>query len=134
MIDVNKMVLSDKVPCNNEKDWQYIAGYQVDGETIIPLCIKKPKNIFSCDVSQYDKKFTYRLSFNVSEALEWMLQYRNIWNDIESQLFEKLATGPIKLESKYVHGKFKMWKERIKKYFHGQPNGSVKDRLRLQTR
>ena len=31
-----------------------IVGYQVDGETIIPLFIKKPKNIFIYGVSQYD--------------------------------------------------------------------------------
>ena len=28
-ISVNKVVLSDKVPCNTEKDWHYIVGYQV---------------------------------------------------------------------------------------------------------
>ena len=49
-IDVSKVVLSDKVPCNNGKDWRYIVGYQVDGETIIPLFIKMPKNIFSYGV------------------------------------------------------------------------------------
>ena len=54
-IDVNKVVLSDKVACNNGKDWRYIVGYQVDGETIIPLFIKTPKNIFSYGVSQYDQ-------------------------------------------------------------------------------
>ena len=53
-IDVNKVVLSDKVLCNNGKDWRHIAGYQVDGETIIPLFIKTPKNVFSFRVSQYD--------------------------------------------------------------------------------
>ena len=26
-IDVNKVVLSDKVSCNNGKDWRYIVGY-----------------------------------------------------------------------------------------------------------
>ena len=104
------MVLSDKVPCNNRKDWQYIVGYQVHGETIIPLFIKKPQNIFSYGVSQYDKNSVYTMSFNVSEATEWVLQYRNIWNETESQLFEKLATGPIKGEGKYVHDKLKMWK------------------------
>ena len=31
-IDVNKVVLSDKVSCNNGKDWRYIVGYQVDWE------------------------------------------------------------------------------------------------------
>ena len=30
-IDVNKVVLSDKVPCNNGKDLWYIVDYQVDG-------------------------------------------------------------------------------------------------------
>ena len=77
-IDVNKVVLSEKVPCNNGKDWRYIVGYQVDGETIIPLFIKTPKNIFSYGVSQYDKNSAYTMSFNVFEAPEWVLQYRNI--------------------------------------------------------
>ena len=119
-IDVNEVVLSDKVPCNNGKDWRYIVGYPVDEETIIPLFIKKPKNIFSYGVSQYDKNSTCTMLFNVSDAKQWVLQYRNIWNEVESQLFEKLATGPIKGEGKYVHGKLKMWKERIKTNFHGQ--------------
>ena len=119
-INVNKVVFSDKVPCNNGKDWRYIVGYQVDVETIIPLFIKTPKNIFSYDVSQYDKNSFYTMSFNVSEAAEWFLQYRKIWNEVESQLFEKLPTGPIKGEGKYVHGKLKIWKDRIKTNFHGQ--------------
>ena len=46
-IDVNKVVLSNKVPCNNGKDWRYNVGYQVDEETIISLFIKTSKNIFS---------------------------------------------------------------------------------------
>ena len=34
--------------------------------------------------------------------------------------FEKLTTGPMKSVGRYVHGKLKMWKERIKSNFHGQ--------------
>ena len=60
------------------------------------------------------------MPFNVSEAREWVLQYRNICNEVKSQLFEKLSTEPIKGEGKYVHGKWKMWKERIKTNFHDQ--------------
>ena len=82
-IDVNKVVLSDKVPCNNGKDWRHNAGYQADGETIIPLFIKTPKNVFSFRVSQYDKNSSCTMSFNVSEAAEWVLQYRNMWNEVE---------------------------------------------------
>ena len=119
-INVNKVVLSNKVLCNNRKDQRYIVGYQENGETIIPLFIKMPKNIFSYGVSQYDKNSGCTMSFNVSEAKEWVFQYRNIWNEVESQLFEKLTTGPRKGEGKYVHGKLKMWKERIKTNFHGQ--------------
>ena len=50
MIDVNKLVISDKVPYNNGKDCRYIAGYQSDG-VLIPLFIKTSKNIFSHGVS-----------------------------------------------------------------------------------
>ena len=60
------------------------------------------------------------MSFNVSGASEWVFHCRNIWNEFESQLFEKLTTDPIKGERKHVHGGLKTWKERIKTNFHGQ--------------
>ena len=104
-IDVNKMVVSDKVSFNNGRDCRYIVGYQVDG-ALMPLFIKTPKNIFSYDVLQYDNNSAYTMSLNVPEANEWVPQYKNIWNEAESQLLEKLTTGPIK--TKYVNGKLKM--------------------------
>ena len=60
------------------------------------------------------------MSFNVTEEKEWVSQYKKIWNEVESQLFEKMATEPIKIEGRYVYGKLKTWKERIKTNFHGQ--------------
>ena len=42
MFDVNKVLVSDKVPCSNWKDCGYIVGYQVNG-ALIPLFIKTPK-------------------------------------------------------------------------------------------
>ena len=60
------------------------------------------------------------MSFNVSEENEWVSQYKKIWNEVESQLFEKMATEPIKRGGRYANGKLKMWKERIKTNFHGQ--------------
>ena len=45
-------------------------------------------------------------------------QYKKIWNEVESQLFEKLATEPIKGNN--VRGKLKTWKEPTKTNFHGQ--------------
>ena len=90
-MDVNQLVVSAKVPSSNGKDCRYIVGYQID-EALIPLFIKTPKNVLSLDVSQYDKNSSYTMSFNVSEEKEGMSQYKKIWNKIESQLFEKLAT------------------------------------------
>ena len=94
-IDIKKVVVSDKVPCNNGKDYHYIVGYQVDG-ALMRLFIKTPKNIFSYGVSQSDKNSAYKMSFNVSEEEEWVPQYKKIWNETESQLFEKMAADPIK--------------------------------------
>ena len=104
-IDVNKVGVSDKVPCSNGKDCRYIVGYQID-EALIPLLIKTPSDIFSYGVLQYDKNSAYTMSLQ-------------IWNEVESQLFEKMATEPIKKESRYVNGKLKTWKERIRTSFHG---------------
>ena len=116
-IDVNKLVISGKVPFNNGKDCRYIVGYQVDGVLVL-LFIKTPKIYINYGVSQYDKNSAYTMSFNISEEKEWVSQYKKTWNEVESQLFEKLATEPIK--GKYVHGKLKTWKERIKANVHGQ--------------
>ena len=110
-------MVSDKVPCNNGKDCRYIVGYQVDGGPT-PLLIRAPKNVFCHGVSQYDKNSIYTISLNVSEEKEWTSQYKKIWNQVESQLFEKLATEPIK--GKYIYGKLKTWKEHIKTNFRGQ--------------
>ena len=69
-INANKIVLSDRVTWNNGKDWQYIRGYQVDGETIVTLFIKAPKNIFSYDTSQYNKNWAYSMWFIISQVQE----------------------------------------------------------------
>ena len=113
------MVVYDKVSYNNRKDCRYIVGYQVN-EALIPLSIKTPKDIFSYGVSQYNKNSAYTMSFNVCEEKAWKAHYKKIWNEVESQLFEKMATEPIKREGSYVNGKLKTWKERIKTNFHGQ--------------
>ena len=87
-ININKLVVSDKVSCDNGKACCYIVGYQLDG-ALIPLFIKTPKNIFSYGMSQYNKSSAYTMSFNVSESREGVSQYKKTWNEVESRLFEK---------------------------------------------
>ena len=60
------------------------------------------------------------MPFNVSEEKEWVSQYKKVCNEVESKLFENFATGLIKGEDKYVHGKLKMWKECMKTNFYSQ--------------
>ena len=60
------------------------------------------------------------MSFNALEEKEWVSKYKQIWDEVESQIFEKMVTEPIKGEDRYVHDKLKTWKERIKTIFHGQ--------------
>lgn len=50
-INISRGVFSDRVSCDIRKDCCYIIGYYEDGETIIPLYIKIPKNILSYGVS-----------------------------------------------------------------------------------
>ena len=57
------------------------------------------------------------MPFNVSKIKEWVLHYRNIRNEVESQLGEKLKTKSINGEARYMHGKLK---ERIKTNVNGQ--------------
>ena len=45
------------------------------------------------------------MTFNISKEKEWMSQYIKIWNEVDSLLFEKLATEPIKGNN--VRGKLK---------------------------
>ena len=68
-IDVKKVLVSDKVSCNNGKDCHHIVGNQVN-TALIALFIKRPKNVFSYGLSQYHKISPYTMLFNVSEAKE----------------------------------------------------------------
>ena len=69
------------------------------------MFIKTPTDIFSYGVSQYYKNSAYEMSFNISEEEAWKTEYTKIWNEVESQLFEKLMTGPIKREGRCINDK-----------------------------
>ena len=71
-IDINKVILSDRAPCNSGKDCRYIAGYQKEGETIIATAYlnarkTQPMQLHSVFLRQKSrcfsiKKFGMRLS------------------------------------------------------------------------
>ena len=69
------------------------------------MFIKRPEKKFSYGVSQCNKNSAYETSFNVSEARDWVPRYKKIWEEVELEMLEKLATEPV--NSRYVHGKWK---------------------------
>ena len=75
-INVKKVVVSDKVSFNNGKDWRYIAAYQVDGETIIPLFINTLKNILNYGVSQYQRAWLTQCSLMFLKPQSGVHQYK----------------------------------------------------------
>ena len=90
-----QVLLSDRMQCNNEKDWWYIVGYPVD-EVRSYHCLSRHQRTYLV-MTHHNTTRTYLiLLFNISEAQECVLQCRKFLNDVESQLFEKLKTEPIK--------------------------------------
>ena len=49
-----------------------------------------------------------------------MFHYQNIWIEVKSQLFDRLSAEPLLQEGKYIYGKLKTWKKRIKTNFQGE--------------
>ena len=116
-MNVNRVVVSDKVSCNNGKDWHYIVGYQVD-EVLIPLFIKTPKNIFSYGMSQYDKTLPIQCHLVSLRKKSGCLNIKRFGMSLSHSCLKKWWQ-PIKGEGRYVHSKLNMRKEHMKTNFHG---------------
>ena len=84
-IDVNKVVVSDKVSCNNGKDCRYIVGYQLY-EALIQLFIKTLRDIFSYDVSQYD---AYTMSIMSLRKKSGCLNIKRLGMKLSHSFFKK---------------------------------------------
>ena len=63
-LDLDKIVVSNNIPCNKGKDQRYVVGYEDDGE-IVPLYIKTPPKVFSYGVSQYSENSAWTMGFNL---------------------------------------------------------------------
>ena len=118
-IDFSKVLVPDKVPCNNGKDQKHIIGYQIGESTIIPLLSRTRKHALSYGV--YDKNVAYTMLFNVGdeENSDWLNSYRHVWKETESQIFDVLSTAPVK-EGRFLRSKLMTWEGKIKTNFHGK--------------
>ena len=117
-LDYDKVVVSDPIQCNNDKDKRYVIGYETSNG-IIPLYIKTPKNVFSNGVRQYSDNSAYTMSFDLDAHKDWLEKYKLVWDRAEQQIFQRLTKDPVN-KDRYVNGKLKTWKEEISTNFHGK--------------
>ena len=95
--NVNKAVFSDTVFCNNGKDRQYICRLSSSWRNNHTTFSQDNKNIFSYDVSQYNKNSAYTMSL--------------MWFRFSSGSFTTETSG---MRLSYSYWQSWQWKEKVK--------------------
>ena len=101
LVDLNNIVVSNKVKGNNETS-KYFIGYLNDVDIVVPLCIILPR------ISGYIKYFEYggkNMSFKIEDE-DVYIKYNQIWNKIKELLSAKFYSEPI-YDDKYIKLKVK---------------------------
>ena len=110
-VDVNKVVVSNKIKGNNDIV-KYFIGY-MDDTDVIPLCLLLPQ------MSGWIKCFENggkNMSFEIEDEMVYV-KYNNIWNKIKDLLSGiRLQSEPI-YDDSYIKTKVKTFSEVIKTMF-----------------
>ena len=113
-VDVNKVVVSNRIKRNNETS-KYFIGYIDDIGAGTPLCIVLPP---MSGWIKYFENGAKNMSFKIEDD-EVYIKYNSIWNKIKELLSGiKLYSNPI-YDDSYIKTKVKTFSERIKTLFHG---------------
>ena len=120
LVDVNSIVVSNKVKNNNDTS-KYFIGYFHDIDEVNPLCIILPQT------SGYIKYFENGkyVSFKIEDD-DVYIKYNQIWNKIKELLSVKFYSEPI-YDDKYIKTKVKTFSSVINTLFTG--NEIPKERI-----
>ena len=113
LVDINNIVVSNKVKNNNETS-KYFIGYLNDIDDVSPLCIILPQ------MDGYIKYFENggkNMSFKFEDD-EAYIKYNQIWNKTKELLGVKFYGEPI-YEDKYIKTKVKTFSSVINTLFSG---------------
>ena len=113
LVDVNNIVVSNKVKGNNETS-KYFIGYLGDIGGVSPLCIILPQ------MSGYIKYFENggkSMSFKIEDEKVYV-KYNQIWNKIRELLGVKFYAEPI-YDDSYIKTKVKTFSNIVKTLFSG---------------
>ena len=112
-VDVNKIVVSNKIKGNNETV-KYFIGY-MDDTDVITLSIVLPQMSGWIKYFENDAK---NMSFKIEDEMVYV-KYNNIWNKIKDLLSGiRLQSEPI-YDDSYIKTKVKTFSEVIKTIFDG---------------
>ena len=113
LIDINKVVVSNKIKGNNETS-KYFIGYMDDIGGVTPLCIVLPQ------MSGYIKYFENggtNMTFEIDDDSIYV-KYNQIWKKIKELLSVKFYSEPT-YDDSYIKTKVKTFSDIIKKLFSG---------------
>ena len=113
LVDVNNIVVSNKVKGNNETS-KYFIGYLGDIGGVSPLCIILPQ------MSGYIKYFENggkSMPFKIEDEKVYV-KYNQIWNKIRELLGVKFYAEPI-YDDSYIKTKVKTFSNIVKTLFSG---------------
>ena len=113
-VDINKIVVSNKIKGNNETS-KYLIGYMVDVSGVVtPLCIVLPQ---MSGYIKYSENGGKNMSFKIDNDSVY-IKYNQIWNKIKELLGVKLYSEPI-YDDSYIKTKVKTFSDIIKTLFSG---------------
>ena len=113
LVDINNIVVSNKVKNNNETS-KYFIGYMHNIDVVVPLCIILPQ------MSGYIKYFENggkNMSFRIEDDKVY-IKYNQIWNKIKELFGVKFCSEPI-YDDKYIKTKVKTFSSVINEMFSG---------------
>ena len=113
LIDINKIVVSNKIKGNNERSKYFIGHMDNIGETT-PLCTVLPQ---MTGYIKYFENGVTNLSFKIDDHSAY-IKYNQIWNKIKELLGVKLYSEPI-YDDSYIKTKVKTFSGIIKTLFSG---------------
>ena len=122
LVDVNDIVVSNKVKGNNETS-KYFIGYLHDiSENVTPLCIILPQ---MSGYIKYLENGGKNMSFKIEDGSVYV-KFNQIWNRIKELLGVKFHIEPI-YDDSYIKTKMKTFSKIVKTLFSGDevPKGRV---------
>ena len=69
---LDKIVVSNSIPCSKGKHQRYVVGYEDDDGEIVPLYVKRSRKVFSYEAFPYSENSAWTMGFNLEDHEQWL--------------------------------------------------------------